>query len=701
MMKPTDESTGLRPGVLLILLLLCGGALPLAAQGQEKLPPDFTPPPFEQYFRQRVTELSDPAWLEGITSGNWPEKHSAMRRELQGMLGLDPWPERTALKPVMTGRVQGEGYTVEKFYFEPLPGLYIGANLYLPAEGKTPLPAILYMCGHSNVTDGEIRIGNKAGYQHHGAWFARHGYVCLIPDTIQWGEIPGEHHGTNRLGRWWWAARGYTPAGVEAWVGIRALDYLETRPEVDRTRFGMTGRSGGGAYSWWVGALDDRIKVAVPVAGITTLHDHVVEGAIEGHCDCMFMVNTKRWDFDRVSALMAPRPLLISNTDSDEIFPLTGVMQIFERTRRLYRKLGQEGNIGIHIAEGPHKDTQPLNAGAFNWLNRFLKGADRMDLMDEPARRRHEPRELKVFGTLPADEKVTTVDEFFGPSFSPPPLPVSAADWPGQRDSWMKALREEVFRAWPGEAKPGVTMQPGQVKDGLRLTRVDVTTQDPFILPLWILLRDDLKPEQVRGMTLEVLDEAAWEKFHQWGAGTGAKDGAGDAVAFLRERAARLDSSHTMAFFCPRGVGPTSLAALSEVKQTHLRRRLLLLGESLESGQVWDIRQAVGALRSLPGWANTPLSLRSGQVMAANTLYASLYMEGLSRLELENLPVSHRAGPTYLNVLQYLDLPQALAMAAERMPVILYTGDTTPWRYAQAVTLALGMEDRLQFLRPE
>ncbi len=660
MIQKTAESPVLRAGLLLVLLLLGGGAQPVAAQGPEKLPPDFTPPPFDQYFKQRVSELTDPGWLEEITPDNWPEKHAAMRRELQGMLGLDPWPVRTPLKPVITGKVQGEGYTVEKLYFEAMPGLYIGANLYLPAEAQTPLPAILYMCGHSNVTDGEVRIGNKAGYQHHGAWFARHGYVCLIPDTIQWGEIPGEHHGTYRLGRWWWAARGYTPAGVEAWVGIRALDYLETRPEVDCTRFGMTGRSGGGAYSWWVGALDDRIKVAVPVAGITTLHDHVVAGAIEGHCDCMFMVNTKRWDFDRVAALMAPRPLLISNTDSDEIFPLSGVMEIFNRTRRLYRKLGMEANIGLHVAEGPHKDTQPLNAGAFNWLNRFLKGGDRMDLIDEPASRRHEPRELKVFGTIPSDEKVTTVDEFFVPAFSPPPLPVSAADWSGQRNSWMKALREEVFGAWPGETKPNVTMQQEQTKDGLRLTRVDITTQHPFILPLWILQRADLKPEQVLGITLKVLDEAAWEKFHQWEAGhsdVAAHEGADLKAAFLRDQAGWLDSSKVIAFFCPRGVGPTSVAALSGVKQTHLQRRFLLLGESLESAQVWDIRQAVDALRGLPGLGHQPLTLRSGQAMGANTLYASLYLDGLRRLELEELPVSHRRGPTYLNVLRYLDLP--------------------------------------------
>ena len=116
---------------------------------------------------------------------------------------------------------------------------------------------------------------------------------------------------------WWWLNRGYTPAGVEAWNCMRALDYLETRPEVDGDKLGVTGRSGGGAYSWWIAAIDERIKGAVPVAGITDLQNHVVDGGVEGHCDCMFMVNTYRWDYPQVAALVAPRPLLIANTDSD------------------------------------------------------------------------------------------------------------------------------------------------------------------------------------------------------------------------------------------------------------------------------------------------------------------------------------------------------------------------------------------------
>ena len=85
---------------------------------------------------------------------------------------------------------------------------------------------MFYVCGHSN----RGRNGNKTAYQSHGIWFARHGYVCLMVDTLQLGEIAAIHHGTYREGRWWWHSRGYTPAGVECWNGIRGIDYLISRP---------------------------------------------------------------------------------------------------------------------------------------------------------------------------------------------------------------------------------------------------------------------------------------------------------------------------------------------------------------------------------------------------------------------------------------------------------------------------------------
>ena len=687
------------------LLLLLAFAATIHAQSPNKEPREFLLPPFDRYLAHRVTELSSTDWRKDITRENWPAKQTEMRAQLQRMLGLDPWPARGDLKPVITGTVAGDGYVVEKLHFQSLPGVYVTGNLYRPKEVKQPLPTILYVCGHANIVEGGVSMGNKTGYQHHGVWFARHGYVCLIIDTIQLGEIRGIHHGTYREARWWWAARGYTPAGVEAWNGIRALDYLETRPEVDRTKFGVTGRSGGGAYSWWIAALDERIKVAVPTAGITTMKNHVLDGAIEGHCDCMFQVNTERWDYDRLAALIAPRPLLVANTDDDIIFPLDGVMEIFNRTRAFYRTLGAGDRLGLQIAEGPHKDTQALNTGAFAWLNRWLKGADRMDLIDEPARKAHEPKALKVFAELPKDERVTTVDEFFVPAFAKSTKAPDAAAWPALRDGWMKALQRECFRAWPpGEAKATAATTSEHTAEGLRLTVGEFTSEEGIPLALWVLQRADLKPEERELVVLNVLGDEGWSEFRTIAAAGFPAQFPGvtpDAKAFAEERKMLLGTKWAMAYVCPRGAGPTSWAALSPAKQTHLRRRLLLLGESLESGQVWDIRQGAAALRSFPGFAQTPLWLQAQKTMAANVLYASLFIPDVKRLDLHALPSSQKDGPIYLNVLRHLDLPQAAALAAERSTLAIYTADGADWRYTIDTANALGWDKkRVQIRQP-
>lgn len=662
-------------------------ALQGSAAAQKPLPREFIPPPFDQYLEQRVRELSSSDWQEGITPENWPVRQAAMRKDLRRMLGLDPLPERTPLQPVVTGMVQGDGYVVEKLHFQSSPGLYVTGNLYRPQTISQPLPTILYVCGHGSGVEDGVRVGNKTAYQHHAIWFARNGYVCLVLDTIQLGEIAGDHHGTYRLGRWWWVSRGYTPAGVEAWNGIRALDYLETRPEVDATRLGITGRSGGGAYTWWIAALDERIKVAVPTAGITTLHNHVVDGAIEGHCDCMFMVNTERWDFDRVAALLAPRPLLIANTDSDDIFPLDGVVEIYRRTRALYRLLGKEPNIGLHIAEGPHKDTQPLHTGAFHWLNRFLKGGDPMDALDVVTQKEFPLKELKVFSEIPADEMVTKAGEFFVPAFEAGREMPTKEQWTQRRDGWLAALRTDCFHAWPEDPRQGSLGVVKRVfsKQGLQIQQFEILSESSMPLPLWIVRPAQHAAGPLKKLVIHVLDDASFAQFR--GALNPDAESVGSDVAELQTRLSGADEA--IAFFCPRGVGAASWKDLPERKRTHLLRRLQLLGETLESGQVWDIRQAIASLTASAG-EGAPILLRAERDMAANALYASLFIPGVQSLELEQLPASHRDGPTYLNVLRHLDIPEALVLASERARVELTTDHPERWQPAVQLAEALG-----------
>lgn len=632
-----------------------------------------------QYFRTETERLANRCLSDVATLEDWRTRRTEYREQLLEMLGLDPLPEKTPLQPVVTGIIERDDFTVQKLHYQSRPGLYVTANLYVPRELRVPAPAILYVCGHAAVKKDGVSYGNKTAYQHHAAWFARHGYVCLVLDTLQLGEIEGLHHGTYREGLWWWNSRGYTPAGVEAWNCVRALDYLQTRPEVDPNRIGVTGRSGGGAYSWWIAALDDRIKAAVPVAGITDLQNHVVDGCVEGHCDCMYLVNTFRWDYPLVAALVAPRPLLISNTDKDGIFPLDGVIRTYEKVRSIYRLYGAERNLGLNITEGPHQDTQELRVHAFVWFNRFLKGDD--SLIDEPAVPYFEPEQLRVFSELPSDQVDTQIHETFVPKAEPPEIPPSPARWARQRDGWMAALREKVFRGWPSQMEAGpleLTETFSSESDGVRLTKFEFNSQPHVRLRLYLVCPAGLKvPDAAHFHVLgrpPSLDPLWQTEFESAFGGSGGADRA-------------------LIYFAPRGTGADAWSG-DERKQIQVRRRFMLLGQTLDGMRVWDVRRALAAVRSIEMMRDAPMSLKGTGKMAGIALYAALFEPDIDTLELHELPTSHREGPALLNVLRFMDVPQAVALAAEHSQVVLYQQDKSPWGFPQAVAdkLAWGPE---------
>ncbi|MCS5629210.1 MAG: alpha/beta hydrolase family protein, partial [Pirellulaceae bacterium] len=151
-----------------------------------------------KYFAQQTSAIED-RWLAGIkTKEDWLSQREKHLTQLKDMLGLNPFPQKTPLNAVITGTTKHESFRVEKIHFQSRPGLYVTGNLYVPHEIDNKLPAILYVCGHGQVKINGVSYGAKAHYQHHGAWFARNGYVCLTIDTLQLGEIEGIHHGTYR-----------------------------------------------------------------------------------------------------------------------------------------------------------------------------------------------------------------------------------------------------------------------------------------------------------------------------------------------------------------------------------------------------------------------------------------------------------------------------------------------------------------------
>lgn len=698
------------------LLLCLLASLASAAPYPEKTPETPGNKLLDRYFTEQTREIAANGGIDQIQNAEeWKTKAPEYRRQLFDMLGLDPLPEKTPLQAVKTEEVKGDGFLVEKLHFQSMPGLYVTANLYLPEKVEKPLPTILYVCGHARMAKDGVSFGNKAGYEHHGTWFARHGYVCLIIDTVQLGEIPGEHHGTYSKGRYWWWSRGYTPAGLEAWSCIRALDYLETRKEVDKERFGVTGRSGGGAYSWWITALDERIKASAPTAGVTDMQNQVIDGCVEGHCDCMFFQNTRRWDFERMAALAAPRPLLIVNTDKDSIFPIDGVFRIYQDVRRLYTLLGAEGSIGLQVAEGPHKDLQPLNMGAFHWFERFLKQADPMQVIDEGAKKSLDPATLRVFNELPKDERNTKIDESFVPMTKTASPATNESDWKKQSNEWMKELGTKVFNGWPKEiASVNPQKENSAENDGVRMTAYDFESQSPYRLRLHIVHRDGLRPQDLELVALNVLDEQGWDGFcatyhSRFGKLIEVFPGAPkDEAAFEQEKKMFTNFKWGMAYVCPRGVGPTAWTG-SPKAQTQRLRRFYLLGQTLDGMRVWDIRRALQSIRAIPGFTETPLWIQAHRDMAVDSLYASLFEDNIKRLDLHDMPSTHSGsvagdpkstGPALLNVLKYLDIPQVAAMSAMRGRVVIYSDRKDAWDYPTTLTRNLGREKQFEIREP-
>ena len=636
----------------------------------------------EKYFdseTKRLTELTAHK-LQAIT--DWESFRHRAVIQARDMLGLNPWPEKTPLEVTITGVIEHDDFIVEKLHFQSMPGLYVTGNLYRPKNIDVPVPAVLYVCGHANIKENGISYGSKTVYQHHPAWFARHGYICLILDTMQLGEIEGIHHGLHRYDRWWWMCRGYTPAGVEAWNGIRAIDYLTGRPDVDPDRIGITGRSGGGATSWWIAALDDRVKAAVPVAGITDLTNHVIDGCVDGHCDCMYFVNTYGWDYSMLASLIAPRPLLISNTDRDPIFPLDGVYRTYVQVRKVYEMLGMPDNLALNIAAGPHMDIQPLRIHAFQWFDKFL--LDRDELIEKTAVKYFTPQQLKVFDVIPDDEINARIDELFVPPAPSTTELLENTSWASARQSWFHSLEKYVFAGWPGDKPAPILDHIETVKWQNRECSMWRLTTDAYThLPLIRIKNQTTATGLAR---VYILDDANWA---DWSALLGtpfttnvpwaSQSGNPDNLKRLQES---LKETEDCILIPMRGAGPARFSG-DGLNQTQIQRRYYLLGQTLHGMQTWDILQGIRAVQNMTRSDDLKGEVRyiAEGTTAVMLAYASLFTEMALQLQLDNPTLSHHDGPYYLNVLRHMDIPAAIMMAAKKHYVTICTDSVDSWRH--------------------
>jgi dienelactone hydrolase len=259
------------------------------------------------------------------------------------------------------------------------PGHRVTAVLYLP-EGEPPWPAALVSCGHS-------RSAKAAGYnQRMCILLARHGIAAFCYDPIGQGErsqILGpdgqpKHRSTTTehflvgIGS---ILVGTNTAQYRIWDGIRGIDYLASRPDIDAERIGMTGCSGGGTLTSYVMALDDRVACAVPACYITTFRRLVETIGPQDAEQNIFGQIAFGMDQPDYLLMRAPRPTLICSTTGD-FFDIAGTWDAYRQAKRFYGRLGFPERVDLAEFDGPHGIPKPGRAAMVHWMRRWLAGTD-------------------------------------------------------------------------------------------------------------------------------------------------------------------------------------------------------------------------------------------------------------------------------------------------------------------------------------
>ena len=328
--------------------------------------------------------------VDGLKSASdWAVRQTEARKILSEIVG--EFPARTPLNPVTTGVIKKDGFVVEKIYFESRPGFYVTTALFRPTAQNAKLPAIIYVCGHSS--DGY----RNAAYQQVILNLVKKGFIVLAMDPVGQGEriqyfdangksIMGATHEHSYPGTQSFLS-GYTPANYFIWDGIRAVDYLLTRKEVDPARIGITGRSGGGTQTAYIAAMDERILASVPENYITTF-DKLLRSKGPQDAEQLFMYSLKKgFDLSDLIEVRAPKPTLMSTTTMD-IFSIQGARDVFREARKMYCAFGEAENLMMVEDDAGHASTKKNREATYAFFQKFLNHPgnaedETVELLDE------------------------------------------------------------------------------------------------------------------------------------------------------------------------------------------------------------------------------------------------------------------------------------------------------------------------------
>jgi pimeloyl-ACP methyl ester carboxylesterase len=310
------------------------------------------------------------------SAGDLEKLKENVRLRLAEMWGPLP-AERTPLNARELGAIPQDDYVIERIVFESRPQFFVTANLYRPKVVQGRLPAILFPPGHA--AEGKA----YEPYQQFGILGARHGFVVLIWDPIGQGErlqlwdsaknasLAGPATAEHRvLGNQCYLL-GLNLMQYRVWDASRAIDYLETRADVDAERIAMAGSSGGGMETLQFAAFEPRIKAAVPVSAVATFRAKTEALLIADPEQILYSTLRYGIDHPELLAAFSPRPLMVGAPTQDFI-PIDAARETFSAVAQAYGLVNAGGKLRFAETNDKHGMNQQLREGAIDWLLRWL-----------------------------------------------------------------------------------------------------------------------------------------------------------------------------------------------------------------------------------------------------------------------------------------------------------------------------------------
>lgn len=328
----------------------------------------------KKYLGSVYRNMNPQLQFKAKTKADWEVWKQGLKAKLIELLGGFP-QDKGPLKPEVLERREGDDYWQEKVVFNSQEEVSVPAYVLIPKKIKKDgkARAILCLHGHGRGKDDVLGItSNDVERQQYirpqnydyGREFAKRGYFVLAPDAICFGErsdISCTWAFTSGL------LLGKVLVGLRVWDTIRAIDYLQSRAEVDKEKIGCVGLSWGGTHTMYTSALDERIKVAVVSGYFSNFKDMLIDRSC---CPCQYIPGILKYaDLPDIISLIAPRPLLIENGTRDPNYTLEVVKKEYGKVEKIYKFLGVSERVGIDIFEGSHRFN---GKKAFDWLDRWL-----------------------------------------------------------------------------------------------------------------------------------------------------------------------------------------------------------------------------------------------------------------------------------------------------------------------------------------